>query len=201
MRTLAAPFSHEEEIKKSRFVAHAGRADEVQSALDFIARNSHPDASHNCWAYLIGNHYRFNDDGEPASTAGKPIFSAIQGGGLDHVVIVVVRYFGGIKLGAGGLARAYGGCAASCLRQAETLEVVARQNIEINAPFDQIGAIYPLLERFEAVRVQESYRAAGIHLLISLPVTRIEELRAATSDATRGSAHFMVTNTPGKDEA
>src|SRR3546814_18000784 len=77
-----------------------------------------PDATHNCWAWRIGDDYRSNDDGEPAGTAGRPILAAIDGQGMDRVVVVVTRWFGGIKLGAGGLVRAYGGTAAECLRRA-----------------------------------------------------------------------------------
>ena len=81
-------------------------------------RIADPTATHNCWAYRIGSEYRFSDDGEPAGTAGRPILAAIDGQGCDQVVVVVTRWYGGIKLGAGGLVRAYGGCAAECLRAA-----------------------------------------------------------------------------------
>ena len=84
--------------------------------MRFFAANSDPEATHNCWAYKIGQEYRFNDDGEPGGTAGRPILQAIEGQGMDRVAVLVVRWFGGVKLGAGGLVRAYGGCAANCGR-------------------------------------------------------------------------------------
>ena len=129
MRTLAADVTFTQEIKKSRFLTSARRVDSINQAVAFIQKNSHADASHNCWAYQIDDNHRFSDDGEPASTAGGPIFSAIQGQGLDHVVVLVTRYFGGTKLGAGGLVRAYGGGAAKCLRQAKVLEVLDRKSV------------------------------------------------------------------------
>ena len=81
-------------------------------------------ANHNCWAFRIGQTYRFNDDGEPSGTAGKPILQAIDGQSLDHIAVVVTRWFGGTLLGSGGLIRAYGGTAAMCLRAAEKTEVI-----------------------------------------------------------------------------
>ena len=121
--TLAAPAHHEKEIKKSRFMAVAMRAETSVEAMEQIGKVSLPDATHNCWAYKIGGEYRFSDDGEPGGSAGRPILAAIEGQELDRVTVVVSRYFGGIKLGVGGLVRAYGGTAAECLRQAQKLEV------------------------------------------------------------------------------
>src|SRR5690554_5737241 len=100
-RRLIAPVSHEAEIKKSRFIAHAAAAGDEQTAKDFIAQVSEPAATHNCWAWLIGDSYRFDDDGEPGGTAGRPILQAIESQGFDQTVVVVIRYFGGIKLGTG----------------------------------------------------------------------------------------------------
>ena len=118
MRTLAAESAHEQVIKRSRFLAVASRADSPEAALVWLGRNAASDASHNCWAYRVGNEYRFSDDGEPGGTAGRPILAAIEGAGLDHVIVVVTRWYGGVKLGAGGLVRAYGGTASA--RQAST---------------------------------------------------------------------------------
>src|SRR5690606_35762264 len=117
--TLAAPASHELEIKHSRFIAHAAPIGNATDALTFVDAVSVADATHNCWAYRHGNEYRSSDDGEPSGTAGRPILAAIDGQGYDRVVVVVTRWYGGIKLGAGGLVRAYGGTAAECLRLAQ----------------------------------------------------------------------------------
>src|SRR5690606_40308537 len=88
------------------------------AAKAFIAAHSDREANHNCWAWRIGQAYRFSDDGEPGGTGGKPILQAIDGQSLDRVAVVVTRWFGGILLGSGGLIRAYGGTAAMCLREA-----------------------------------------------------------------------------------
>ena len=112
--TLAGPCQHLEEIKKSRFLAQAAPVDTPEQALAFVRQVGDPAATHNCWAYRIGQDYRFNDDGEPGGTAGRPILQAIEGQGIDRAVVVVTRWYGGIKLGAGGLVRAYGGTAAEC---------------------------------------------------------------------------------------
>src|SRR3546814_8445542 len=98
--TLSAPCAYHEEIKKSRFEAHAAPVASVAEAMAFFAARSDPTATHNCWAYRIGQAYRYNDDGEPGGTAGRPMLQAIDGQGLDRVAVLVVRWFGGVKLGA-----------------------------------------------------------------------------------------------------
>ena len=85
--TLTAVCSHEEDIKKSRFVAHAAPVSSIDEAMAFFAAHSDPEATHNCWAYRIGQEYRFNDDGEPGGTAGRPILQAIEGQGMDRVAL------------------------------------------------------------------------------------------------------------------
>lgn len=112
--TLAAAHRHSTVIEGSEFLAFAERADSAPEALAQLAalRTRYPDATHYCWAYQIGPLYRFSDDGEPGGTAGAPMLRAIGGQDIDHVMVVVVRYYGGIKLGTGGLVRAYGGAAA-----------------------------------------------------------------------------------------
>ena len=99
MKTLAAPARIEVEIKRSRFITNAARVDTLADTLDFYESVADPSATHNCWAWKLDHKYRFNDDGEPASTAGKPIHAAIEGKGLDNMMVVVTRYYGGIKLG------------------------------------------------------------------------------------------------------
>ena len=122
--TLATAATHVLEVKHSRFIAQAAPATSPEAALAFLAQVADPEATHNCWAYRIGAEYRSSDDGEPSGTAGRPILAAIEGQGYDQVVAVVTRWYGGIKLGAGGLVRAYGGAAAECLRSAERRALV-----------------------------------------------------------------------------
>src|SRR5690606_1105619 len=124
--TLVAPCEYREEIRKSRFLALAAPVESAQQALAFIDQHRDSSASHNCWAFKCGAQYRFSDDGEPGGTAGRPILAAIEGQVHDQVVVLVIRWYGGIPLGTGGLARAYGGSAAKCLQGGERVELVTR---------------------------------------------------------------------------
>jgi uncharacterized YigZ family protein len=196
MITLAAPARDETEIKRSRFVARAARADTAEAASAFVAAARDPEATHNCWAYRVGDAYRFSDDGEPGGTAGRPILAAIDGQRLDHVAVVVTRFFGGVKLGAGGLARAYGGAAAACLRRAAQIEVRPKIAACVRAPFDAVGAVYPVLDRCAAARGAERYGEDGLELDVEIEAVRLEELRAALGDATRGRATVTAGATP-----
>ena len=136
MRTLARTARIELEVKRSRFVAHAGRVDDPEAAAAFLESIADPAATHNCWAWRIDAAYRFSDDGEPASTAGKPIHAALEGKDVDHAMVVVTRYFGGIKLGAGGLVRAYGGAASRAVDAAGVVFVEPTMECVIEAGFD-----------------------------------------------------------------
>src|SRR5690606_37193470 len=107
--TLARRATSVLEVKHSRFIANAAPVSSPAEALDYLSEVAVRDATHNCWAWRIGGDYRSSDDGEPAGTAGRPILAAIDGHGYDQVMVVVTRWYGGIKLGAGGLVRAYGG--------------------------------------------------------------------------------------------
>lgn len=119
-------FNVEVVIEKSRFLAAAIHVDSVQQATDFIAakRKKYFDATHNCYGYVVGDKAKFSDDGEPQGTAGQPIYECIKSCGLDQVCVVVTRYFGGIKLGAGGLVRAYGGSCAEVLKSAPRVNMI-----------------------------------------------------------------------------
>ena len=108
MFILTSPSRFEQDIKKSRFLALAAPVADEAEAKAFIAENSDRNANHNCWAWRIGQSYRFNDDGEPSGTAGIPMLEVLKKREVKDTVVVVTRYFGGIKLGAGGLIRAYG---------------------------------------------------------------------------------------------
>lgn len=188
MITLAASHTLEQEVKKSRFIAVARRADSPAEALEVLESIRRNDATHNCWAYRIGDEYRFNDDGEPGGTAGRPILAAIEGQGVDHVMVVVIRYFGGIKLGAGGLVRAYGGAAAECLRTAKREEIVPKATLEVTIPFDAIGSVYPVLERHGAVKLSEDFTESGALITVEIPASEADAFTASIMDATRGRA-------------
>ncbi|MBO9331527.1 DUF1949 domain-containing protein, partial [Achromobacter xylosoxidans] len=186
--TLTAPCSYQEDIKKSRFAAYAAPVATVEEAMRFFAEHSDPEATHNCWAYRIGQEYRFNDDGEPGGTAGRPILQAIEGQDMDRVAVLVVRWFGGVKLGAGGLVRAYGGCAANCLRLGQRIEIVDLATVSCSCGFAELPLLKSRLAQAGAAIVQEDFNEAGVTLRFSVPRGAVDELALTVANITRGRA-------------
>jgi len=184
--TLRGDASLQQEIRKSRFLARAATVDSTDAAAAHVARVASRDATHNCWAWRVGALYRFSDDGEPGGSAGRPILAAIDGQGLDRVAVVVTRWYGGIKLGVGGLARAYGGCAAECLRVAERMEIVERVQARITCAFSDAPLLYARLRDFDARRVDERASAEGIVLSVEVARGQSASLAAFVRDLTRG---------------
>ena len=192
MLTLSKPHTYEEIIKKSRFIATAVPIATAQEAQDRLENLRQPEATHNCWAYQVDHEYRFSDDGEPGGTAGRPILSAIQGQGVNGVLVVVTRYFGGIKLGAGGLVRAYGGAASECLRAAPKKELKPLLHVKVTVPFDAVGALYTLMERLGARKDSETYTQDGVTLSLTVEKGQRESLVSGVADATRGQGEVEV---------
>ena len=192
--TLTTPHCLAQEIRKSRFVAHAAPVADEDEALAFIAAHRDATATHNCWAWRIGERYRSNDDGEPGGTAGRPILAAIDGQGLDQVVVLVIRWFGGIKLGAGGLLRAYGGTAAECLRVAERRTVIRMCEMQLRCGFEHTGVAHTLMQQHQACKIGENYQADGLLIRLSLPAAMQHPLADALRDATRGQAHLLIAD-------
>jgi uncharacterized YigZ family protein len=184
--TLASTWRHEEDIRKSRFLAQAAPVASPAEALAFVEAVGDVGATHNCWAYRIGDAYRFNDDGEPGGTAGRPMLQAIDGQGCDRVVVVVTRWYGGIKLGAGGLARAYGGTAAECLRLAPRVAIVATGRLSLRCEFGELALVTARLREMNAVIERESFVADGAELVVVAPVDRLDAIAARLVDISRG---------------
>ncbi len=182
----------EEEIKKSRFIATGIPIASVDDVAGAIEASCDPQANHNCFAYKVADAYRFSDDGEPGGTAGRPILSAIEGRDLSGVLVVVTRFFGGIKLGAGGLVRAYGGAAAKCLNEATLVEVVAKASVEIAVPFEMTGALHQVLDEFGVNKTSETFSESGVALGVELEQAALETFTVALADATRGRAVLTV---------
>ncbi|MEO6800569.1 MAG: YigZ family protein [Rhodanobacter sp.] len=186
LSTLVATCRHRDEIKRSRFLAIACPVASSEQARSFVREVADLDATHNCWAYRIGRDYRFSDDGEPGGTAGRPILQAIESQDVDGVVVVVTRWYGGIKLGAGGLARAYGGTAAECLRQAERVPIVAMASFVVQADFAELALLKARLTEFGSEVEHEEFGVGGVTMRVRAPASRAQEFTRLVSNLTRG---------------
>ena len=188
LQALAGPVSHALEVKHSRFLAQAAPADTPDAAMQWLHAHGDPAATHNCWAWRMGTEYRSSDDGEPAGTAGRPILAAIDGQGFDRIAVVVTRWYGGIKLGAGGLVRAYGGAAAECLRTAPRVPIVALVEAGLRFPFEDTGAVHALIAAHGVEKLVERFTETGIELRIRLPAAAMDSLKTRLRDTTRNRA-------------
>ena len=157
---------HEIKVKGSRFIGIVIPVDTREAAeelIENIRKQSH-DATHHCYAWRIGLksdvQFQYNDDGEPSGTAGKPIYDTIEGRDLNNLVCVVTRYFGGTKLGTGGLARAYSQCASETLDQAKIVRHLIIDRLILRFEFDHIGAVMPCLSRFHCKTIETRYQPA-----------------------------------------
>ena len=173
----ANPAVYEERIKRSFFIAELEPCNDEKEARDFLARviAKHRDATHNCRAYIIDGVEYSSDDGEPSGTAGKPILNAIKHSGLVNVMVIVTRYFGGVKLGVRGLIDAYGGVAAKALELAGRTEKIKTYPIEISLEYNSMGAITKLLETFNAINLSWEY-GENVNVKADVPENFFENL-------------------------
>lgn len=177
-------------MKRSRFIGRCFPVSDEQEALRLLeeVRRRHWDATHNCYAYSIGETgvcARFSDDGEPAGTAGMPILEAIRRIGVTDVLVVVTRYFGGILLGAGGLVRAYSAAAAAAVRAAGQIEMLECVRVTLEVPYALWGRVQPLL--CEGAQVEE--------IRYEVAVSAVAWIRKADCDAL---ARAIVDRTDGR---
>ncbi len=187
--TLAAPVHSELVIKKSRFLGCvepvAGREEAVARVEQL--RIEHPDARHVCWALMAGGHSAANDDGEPSGTAGRPMLEVLRHQELEGVLATVVRYFGGIKLGAGGLVRAYTDAVAQALLGAERVPLIRMQTLRVTVPYAFEGAVRRELDAHGVV-LHDVQHGADVELTLHVPEDRVESLRSQVSDVCQGRA-------------
>ncbi len=186
--TLQGASRHEDHIRKSHFLAQAAPVADVRAAMDFIAGVSDASANHNCWAYRIGQDYRFNDDGEPGGSAGKPILQAIEGQDLDRVAVVVTRWFGGIKLGVGGLIRAYGGTAAECLRRADREPIIELAQVRFALGYAELPLLKARVQDWPLQLDDEQFGAETVSVQASVAQSHLATLERLLADLTRGAA-------------
>ena len=187
--TLQGPVRHvSETIQGSRFVGHAhpiSSLSEVEGVLAEI-RAATAGASHHAWAArLADGAERAHDDGEPGGTAGAPILARLQGRDLVDLVVVVTRWFGGTKLGAGGLVRAYGGCAGETLDRARLVPWVQRVTVIVRYPWSDSGLVDGVL-RSRGIEPDETLYDAAVHVKVALPIETARDLEIALRDASSG---------------
>ncbi len=184
----------EEEIRRSRFITTVGYAPTVEDARAFIQRirQEFPDATHNVWAYLVGPpgstaHVGYSDDGEPHGTAGRPAYTVLLHSGIGDIVAVITRYFGGTKLGKGGLVRAYSGGVKLALETLPLAEHRAMTDLEVLIPYTFVTPFQRLLPDYEAQVLQEEY-AADASFRIRLPDEHVAPFTQAIIGLTNGIA-------------
>ena len=182
---------NEDVVLGSRFITTVAPVETVADAMDLIdeQRRLHPDASHHCWAYRVGQEMRFSDDGEPGGSAGRPMLEVILKRELDACAAVVVRYFGGRKLGVGGLARAYGGGVARTLDLAGTLEVRDTTRVRVRAPFAAVDAV---LRELGAAEVE--FDDQGLVAVVVIETSALEELELRLATLTRGAVTLEIVH-------
>ncbi len=171
----ATAFETEYEIKKSRFIARVAFASDRPEAMALLAqaKADYPDARHHCWAYLFGNpasasSAAMSDDGEPSGTAGKPILNVLQHKHIGDVMLIVIRYFGGIKLGAGGLVRAYSAAAQRAMEQLQTQEQVSTVQLCVKLDFSQEQLLRHWLSGYQGDLQQAEY-GEHVQAIIHVP--------------------------------
>ncbi|WP_434560874.1 IMPACT family protein [Pseudomonas sp. Z4-20] len=184
--TLAGFCEYREEIRKSRFITFAAPITSPAEAQAFIEQHSDPDATHNCWAWKLGDQYRSNDDGEPGGTAGRPILAAIQAQDCDQVVVLVIRWYGGVQLGTGGLARAYGGGANKCLQNADKIQLISRVALRCICGFAELALVKLRIAECGGLVHTEEFTANGVKLQLAVGEEHIESLQARLADLSRG---------------
>ena len=193
MFTVALESTAEITIRRSRFLAflHPSTSKEhIRSYLQSL-KHEHWDAVHHCYAYRLGTdglEYRMSDDGEPSGTAGKPILFALQQASLTNVVLVVVRYFGGVKLGVGPLARAYADAAKAAIDVASLRELIPLQKILIHCDYDDVSRVIDLLQEVHAD--YEQHFADAVSFDVVLPERDVDFLTEQVIERTGARAGF-----------
>jgi uncharacterized YigZ family protein len=195
----ARPHRVEEVILRSRFITALAHAPDPESAKAFLAtmQEEFPDATHHCWAFVAGPpgttaSIGLSDDGEPHGTAGRPMLNTLLHSEVGEIVAVCVRYYGGTKLGTGGLSRAYAGGVKLALGSLPTLEKVERATLEITVDYEAVNALKRILAEEEALTLEEDY-GARVHFRVAVPTERARPLADAVTGMTRGRGKVRIS--------
>lgn len=166
----------EEEIKKSLFITHIAHTPTIESAKAFVdeIKAQHASARHNCWGFVAGRPedsllWGFSDDGEPSGTAGKPILAQLSGSGIGEMTAVVTRYSGGIKLGTGGLVKAYGGGVQQALKQVQTIEKKITTQLQLGLDYSLMPLVQSIMAQYQAAQLDGNF-GQRIDLLVEIDI-------------------------------
>lgn len=210
--TLNSETSCFEVVKKSKFITHVAPAASFEDAMRFLERIKDDKANHNCWAYRSATTSRCSDDGEPGGTAGRPILGILETEEIVDAMVVVTRHFGGIKLGSGGLVRAYGGAAKAGVLKAGKTIVVPHTTVKLTVPSEDIGAVYNLLqsshvnqsgEGAQYKKLSEDFVIRGgdagqgeeihsVEFAMSIPTSHIDHFKQTVSSICKGKESLVV---------
>ena len=198
-RTLAAPVHSDLSIKKSRFIGCVQPATDRQAAQEIVAalRAAHPGAAHVCWALLAGGQSAAVDDGEPGGTAGRPMLEVLRHQDLEGVLATVVRYFGGVKLGAGGLVRAYTDAVAQALLGAETVALQRMRTLHCAVPYALEGQLRRQIEAAGATLVEVQHQSL-VELTLRLPDTAADAFITHANDTGQGRVGWREVGPDGQ---
>lgn len=179
-------------IKKSRFIGCVQPVQDRTEALAVVAelRVAHPGAAHVCWALMAGGQSAAVDDGEPSGTAGRPMLDVLRHQQLEGVLATVVRYFGGVKLGAGGLVRAYTDAVAQALLDAERQPIIRRVSLRCEVPYASEGLLRRLADDVGAV-LDSSDHGEAVQMVFSMPADTASAFRAGVTEATQGRVFWF----------
>jgi uncharacterized YigZ family protein len=186
---------YESKVKDSKFIATAEKVNSEEQAIAFIneMKKEFHDATHNCSAYTFKiqekSINRFNDDGEPSGSAGRPILQAIESKNLSNTCVVVTRYFGGTKLGTGGLARAYGGAATQMLEKAEIEKVQLTQVVTFTVSFDFISVVHNIVGNFKGT-MSETQFDDNVTFTVDIRKSKYNSFKEKLIEATNGQVKF-----------
>lgn len=188
----------EQTIDRSRFICTVERVSSAADAQDFLREMNaeFADATHNCWAYLIGapgstDRIGMSDAGEPHGTAGRPMLTVLQHSSVGDIAAIVTRYYGGTNLGTGGLVKAYGGAVQLALATMPRVERIDYTELTVAVGYESISAVQQLLPRFGSSSLSEEYGERATFRL-RVPVANVEAMRAALLDATSGRAEVAL---------
>jgi len=186
----------EQTIKRSRFMTSLTHAPDMESARAFVAavKAEFPDATHNCWAFNAGPpgdtaYVGLSDDGEPSGTAGKPMLNTLLHSGVGEIAVVVTRWFGGTKLGTGGLVRAYTGLVNLGLESLPLRDMVVTKRLGVSLPYPSVTLFKRLLPDFEAEVAEEAFSDVA-EFTLDLPEERVDAFTRAVIELTGGRAEI-----------